>query len=66
MLQETLSSGFQTRSDINRAVQPQRMAKALKFLTEEVKALYHLCRENKPLFASKNYMFGANFGLHCY
>ena len=30
-LRENRSSGFPTRSDINRAVQPQKMARSLKF-----------------------------------
>ena len=35
MLQENLSSGFPTRSDTNQAVQPQKMARGLKFQIQE-------------------------------
>ena len=38
---------FPTRSDIKRAVQPQKMAKCLKFWIWEVEELYCLCNENK-------------------
>ena len=34
-------------SDTNRAVQPQKMARGLKFLMWEVEGLYYLCGENK-------------------
>ena len=42
-----LSSGFLTRSETNRAVQPQKVARGLKFgiLIEE--GLYYLSSENK-------------------
>ena len=39
--------GFPTRSDTNRAVQPQEMARGLKFRILEVKGLYYSCSENK-------------------
>ena len=42
-----LSSGFPTRSDINQAVQPQKMARGFKFQISEVKGLYYPCSENK-------------------
>ena len=47
--QETLSSGFPTRSNANRAVHlPQKMARGLKFRIKEVEeGLNYLCRENK-------------------
>ena len=35
-----------SRSDTNRAVQPQ-MVRGLKFWIKEVKGLYYLCSENK-------------------
>ena len=35
--QENLSLGFLTRSDTNRAVQPQKMAREAKFWIEEVR-----------------------------
>ena len=41
------SSGFRTRSDTNQAVQPQEMARGLKFGIYEVEGLYNLCSENK-------------------
>ena len=37
---------FPTRSDTNRAVQPQKLAKGLKFRIQE-EGLYYLCSENK-------------------
>ena len=42
-----MSSGFLTRSDTNQAVQPQRMARGLKFQIYVVEGLYFLCSENK-------------------
>ena len=36
---ENLSSGFPTRSDTNRAVQPQKMARGLEFPILEVEGL---------------------------
>ena len=42
-----LSSGFPTRSDTNWAVQPQNMARGLKFQIKEVEGLFYLCSENK-------------------
>ena len=46
--QENLSSVFLTRSDINRAVQPQKMARGMKFQIWKVEGivLFVLC-ENK-------------------
>ena len=41
------SSGFPTRSDTNRSVQPQKMATSLKFWIEEEEELNYLCSENK-------------------
>ena len=46
-MQENLSSGLPTRSDTNRAVQQQKMARDLKFRIKEVGELYYLCSENK-------------------
>ena len=46
-LRENLSSGFPTSSDTNRAVQPLKMARGLKFQIYEVELLYYLCSENK-------------------
>ena len=42
-----MSSGFPTRSDTNLAVQPQKIARSLKFRIQEVKGLYYLCSKNK-------------------
>ena len=47
MSRENLSLGFRTRSDINLAVQPQKMARVVKFCIYEVEGLYYLCSENK-------------------
>ena len=38
---------FPTRSDTNQAVQPQKMARGLKFGIKEVEGLYYLCSEDK-------------------
>ena len=38
---------FPTLSDTNQAVQPQEMARSLKFCIREVEGLYYLCSENK-------------------
>ena len=38
---------FPTRSDTNQAVQPQKMARGLKFGIKEVEGLYYPCSENK-------------------
>ena len=38
---------FSTRSDTNRAVQSQKMARGLKFGIEKVEGSYNLCSENK-------------------
>ena len=40
-------SEFPTRSDTNRAVQSQKMARGLKFTMSEVEGLYYLCSKNK-------------------
>ena len=42
-----LSSGYPTRSKTNRAAQPQKMARGLKFRIQKVEGLYYLCSENK-------------------
>ena len=39
--------GFPTRSDTNRAVQLQKVARGLKFRIYEVQGFYYLCSENK-------------------
>ena len=47
MLQENLFWGFWTRSDTNRAIQPQKMARGLKFRIEEEEGFYYLRSKNK-------------------
>ena len=44
---ENLSLEFPTRSDINQAVQSQKMARGLKIWIMEVEGLYYLCSKNK-------------------
>ena len=44
---KNLSSGLPTRSDINRAVQPQKMARGLQFRIKKVEGLFYSCSENK-------------------
>ena len=39
--------GFPTRSDTNQALQPQKMARGLKFRIKIGKGLYYLSSENK-------------------
>ena len=46
-LWKNLSSGIPTRSDTNRAVRPQKMARGLKFRIQKVENLYYLCSENE-------------------
>ena len=36
-----------TRSDTNHALQPQKMARGLKFLILDVEGLYYLCSKNE-------------------
>ena len=45
--QNNLFSGFSTRSDTNRDVQPQKMVRGLKFRFHEVDGLNYLCSKNK-------------------
>ena len=44
---KNLSCVFPTRSDTNRAVQPQKRVGGLKFRIKEVEGLYYLCSKNK-------------------
>ena len=46
-----LSSEFPTRSDTNRAVQPQKMDGDLKFCIQEVEGLCYLCSKTKALIS---------------
>ena len=46
---EKLSSGFQTRSNTNRAVPPQKITRSLKFQIKKIEGLYmyYLCSKDK-------------------
>ena len=44
---ENMSSGFPTKSDTNRAAQPQEMARGLKFRINKEEGFYSMCSENK-------------------
>ena len=46
---------FLTRSDTNRTVQPQNMARGLKFQIKEVEGLYYRCSENKGADQLRSY-----------
>ena len=46
-MSENWSSGFPTRSDTNQAVQPQEMAKGLRFWIWKAEGLYFPSGENK-------------------
>ena len=48
-------SGFLIRSNTNRAVQPQKMARGLKFRIYEEEGLYYLCSENKGADQLRSY-----------
>ena len=58
MTQENLSWEFLTRSETNRAVQPQKMARGLKFWVEEVEGLYYLCSHSLCLYRFVSYLVG--------
>ena len=47
--EKNLSSGFPTRSYTNSAVQPQKIAKGLKFRIEGVEGLYYQSSKTKAL-----------------
>ena len=47
--------GFPTRSDTNHAVQPQKMARALKLRIYKVQGLYYLCSKNKGTDQLRSY-----------
>ena len=49
------ASGFPTWSDINRAVQPQKMSSGMKFWIKEVEGLNYLCREHKGADQHRGY-----------
>ena len=47
-MRKPVFGGFLTRFDTNQAVQPQNMARGLKFRIKEEEELYYLvCSENK-------------------
>ena len=46
---------FSTRSDTNQDVQPQKMARGLKFGIKEVEGLFYLCSENKGADQLRSY-----------
>ena len=49
-LRENPSLGLPTRSNTNQAVQPQKMARGLKFKILDVDGLYNLYSEIRPEF----------------
>ena len=46
-MRETPSSGFLTRSDINKAVKSQKQARGSKFWIKEDEGLYYMCSKKK-------------------
>ena len=52
MSQENLPLGFLTRSDTNRAVQPQKMARGLKFRMSEEDLLFFVALHRSQQFFS--------------
>ena len=50
-----MSSGYTTRSDTNKAVQPWELSTGLKFWILKVEALYYLCSENKDADQLRSY-----------
>ena len=60
---ENLSSGFSTRSDTNRAAEPQGIDIGLKFRVYDVKGLYYPCSENKGVNQLRNYCAYAKAGF---
>ena len=47
ILAASLQTLFSTRSDTDRAIQPQKIARGLEFRIKEVEGLYYLCSGNK-------------------
>ena len=47
LMSHDLSLQFPSRSDTNRAVQPHKMARSLKFWIVDVDELYYFCSRNK-------------------
>ena len=54
-------SGFPTMSDTNQAVQPQNMARGLKFRIHEEHELYYICSENSRSASLFSHMQTAGF-----
>ena len=54
--------GVPARSDTNRAAQPQKIARDLKFRILKVEGLYYLCGENKGADQLRSYC-AADLGL---
>ena len=54
-LWENWSLGFPTRSDTNRAVQSQKMARGLKFRIKVGEGLYYPCNDNKDADQLRGY-----------
>ena len=54
-MRENRSSGFPTRSDINRPIQSQKRAGSLKFWISEEEELYYPCSENKGADQLRDY-----------
>ena len=63
-LWEKQSSGFQIRSDSYRAVQPQKIARGLKFWIYKEEGLYNLCSENKGADQLRSYYKAQMKTLH--
>ena len=58
MRKPVFATGFSTRPDTNRAVQLQKMDKALKFRIKEGEGLYYPCSENKGADQLRGYRDG--------
>ena len=52
---ENLSTEFSTRSSTKQAVQTQKLARGLKFLTKEVEGMHYPCSENKGTAQQRGY-----------
>ena len=55
MTLENRSSRFLTRSDTSRSMQPQEMARSLKFQISEEEGLYYQCSQNKGTDRHRSY-----------
>ena len=52
---ENRSSGFPTRSDTNRPVQSQKIARTWKFWIKKAEKMYYPCSENKGADQLRSY-----------